>query len=114
MGKEKYQSLLLGRSLFEVAGSRLLSPGALCRPSAWASLHVRPINDHDASAFMSFASTKPRMMSACSESSDGRRKKLESLRQWKEVWTVHISGTFGEVEPGRDISPKVCDVSTRL
>lgn len=86
-GLGNYQSFRLGRSLAAGIVIRAFSCGSLCNPRAWASLHVRPIKAQDASAFISFARTKPNIRSACSDSREGRIKKFDSLRQWKDVCT---------------------------
>lgn len=82
-----YQSFLLGKSFAAGVGKRVFSFGPLWSPKAWASLQERPSKAHEASAFMSFAKTNPRMISAWSDSRDGRIRKFDSLRQWKEVCT---------------------------
>lgn len=63
------------------AGFREDSPGPRCRPNAWARRQVNPRRAQEASAFISFARTKPMMRRAWRDSSDGRIRKFDNRRQ---------------------------------
>lgn len=67
--RQVHQSFRLAISFFAASGVCRPSMGcARCRPSDWASRQVSPSNAHDASAFMSFRSTKLVMSRAWMES----------------------------------------------